>query len=315
MAFADVLATLNQGLGNVTGTPLGQLGLQLMAQSGYQPGNPSGGARLGNALAGMGQMQAQQQHAQQLQAYRQAQMQQMEQAQAMQQARLAQQQRQEQALQDPGLQSSLGPLARQLAALGLPLDDILRANSGDALQAHREASLAQQQGQFDARQARIGAGGREPSGQRMPTQRQVLDEPLGDGQMQRHVLNPQTGQYEKYGEPFNQYSPGRKAKTTPALDAVVDALTPAPDAQPDLSALPGSGGLQSYAPQAQGPVGVLPMAAAGGGVQPARKAKAAVDDNLKAASAAIASGKSRQAVVARLKQAGYSDADIGAAGI
>ncbi|MFB1632486.1 hypothetical protein [Pseudomonas sp. AP-1] len=275
MAFADLMQQLNQGLGNVTGTPLGQLGLQLMAQSGYQQGNPSAGARLGNALAGMSQMQAQQQHAQQLQAYRQAQMQQMEQAQAMQQARLAQQQRQEQALQDPGLQSSLGPLARQLAALGLPLDDILRANSSDALQRHREASLQQAQAQFDARQANRGAGGGGPSGPRMPTQRQVLDEPLGDGLMQRHVLNPQTGQYEKYGEPFNQYSPGRKSKTSAALDAAVDELTPAPEAQPDLSALPGTGGLQSYMPQQQGPVGVMPMAANGGGVQPARQAKRA----------------------------------------
>ncbi|WP_414157283.1 hypothetical protein [Pseudomonas sp. BNK-15] len=273
MAFADILNGLNQGLGNVTGTPLGQLGLQLMAQSGYQPGNPSGGARLGNALAGMGQMQAQQQHAQQLQAYRQAQMEQMEQAQAMQQARLAQQQRQEQALQDPGLQSSLGPLARQLATLGLPLDEILRANSADNLQAHREASLAQQQGQFDARQARTGAGGGESSGPRMPTQRQVLDQPLGDGLMQRHVLNPQTGQYEKYGEPFNQYSPGRKAKTSAALDAAVDELAPAPEGQPDLSQLPGIGGLQTYSPQAQGPVGVLPMTAAG--AQPVQQAKRA----------------------------------------
>jgi hypothetical protein len=32
------------------------------------------------------------------------------------------------------------------------------------------------------------------SGPRMPPQHQVIDEPLGDGMMQRHMLNPQTGQ-------------------------------------------------------------------------------------------------------------------------
>lgn len=273
MAFADVIAGLNQGLGGLTSTPLGQLGLNLLAQSGYQQGNPSGAARLGAALSGMSQMQQMQQHAQQLAQYRQAQMQQMQQAQAMQQARLDQQQRQQQALQDPGLQSQLGPLARQLASLGLPVEDVLRAQSGDALQAHRQASLAQQQSQFDQRESRIGAGGGEPSGPRMPTQRQVLDEPLGDGMMQRHVLNQQTGQYEKYGEPFNQYSPGRKAKASQAVEAAVDELTPAPEGQPDLSVLPGTGGLQSYAPQPQGPVGVLPMTAVG--AQPMQQAKRA----------------------------------------
>jgi len=49
--------TLNQGIGNVTGTPLGQLGLQMLMASGPQQGNPGFGARLGQAAAGMSEMQ------------------------------------------------------------------------------------------------------------------------------------------------------------------------------------------------------------------------------------------------------------------
>ena len=59
--MASFVDMLNQGLGNVTGTPMGQLGLQLLMASGPQAGNPSSGARIGQALGGMAQMQSQQQ--------------------------------------------------------------------------------------------------------------------------------------------------------------------------------------------------------------------------------------------------------------
>ena len=59
--MASFIDMLNQGLGNVTGTPLGQFGINMMMQAGPQQGNPGGGVRLGNALAGMQQMQGQQQ--------------------------------------------------------------------------------------------------------------------------------------------------------------------------------------------------------------------------------------------------------------
>lgn len=59
--MAGFMDMLNQGLTNVTSTPVGQLGLQMMMNSGYMPNNPSGGARLGASLAGMSEMQQQQQ--------------------------------------------------------------------------------------------------------------------------------------------------------------------------------------------------------------------------------------------------------------
>lgn len=269
MAFSDILQgdSLNQLFQN----PMMLAGLQMLAQSGPQQGNPGFGARLGAAGMNTVQQIAQQQHSQQLNAYRQqmiAQQQaEMQMRQQAAQAKADQLQRQQQAFADPAVQEQMGPLAKMLAAAGLGPDVVLKANAGDALQQHRQAQLAQQQSQFDQRQTNHGSG--QSSGPRMPTQRQVLDEPLAGGLMQRHVLNPQTGQYEKYGEPYPQYSPGRKAKApaTPA-DAAVDSILNAepPAAGPDLGSLPGTGGLQSYAPQPQQPL-VVPMAAQGGGLQ------------------------------------------------
>lgn len=271
--MASFIDALNQGVNNVTGTPLGQLGLQMLMASGPQQGNPGFGARLGQAFGGMSEMQ----RVQALQQYRDQMMQvQQQQMQMRQQAAQAETERQRQyqaRLQDPNFLNSLSPMARQMAQLGVDPADLIRATNADNLAQHRQAQLQQQQAQFDTRESRIGANAGS-SGPRMPTQRQVLDQPLGDGMMQRHVLNPQTGQYEAYGKPFPQYSPGRKAAT--GADAATEAIMGAEaEPVPDTSELPGTGSLGSYMPKPQqGPVGVMPMAAAGGGaaVKPAPKA-------------------------------------------
>jgi len=74
------------------------------------------------------------QKAQALQQYREQMIAQQQAAQDFQvqqaRAKAEQQQRQQQALQSPELQSQLGGMARQLAALGMPLDDVLKAQSG-----------------------------------------------------------------------------------------------------------------------------------------------------------------------------------------
>lgn len=271
--MSSFIDALNQGVNNVTGTPLGQLGLQMLMASGPQQGNPGFGARLGQALGGMGEMQ----RVQALQQYRDQMMQvQQQQMQMRQQAAQAETERQRQyqaRLQDPNFLNSLSPMARQMAQLGVDPADLIRATNADNLAQHRQATLAQQQNQFDQRQASAGVNAGS-SGPRMPTQRQVLEKPLGGGMVQRYVLDPQTGQYQEYGQPYPQYSPGRKAAT--GADAIVDSVmgTEA-EPVPDTSALPGTGNLQSYAPgQQQAPIGVMPMAAQGGGaaVKPAPKA-------------------------------------------
>ncbi|MCE7761071.1 hypothetical protein GQL56_00325 [Pseudomonas putida] len=235
------------------------LGLQMLAQG--RQGSSS--QAIGQAGSQAAQILQQNQHSQALQQYRsqmaamQQQQMQMQQAKAHQQAE--QQAQYQQRLQDPGFLDNLSPTARQMAGLGVEPSDLIRAIGVDNLAQHRDASLAQQQGQFESRQAHQGSSGGS-SGPRMPTQRQVLDEPLGNGMMQRHVLNPQTGQYQPYGEPFNQYSPGRKAKAENGADAATEAIM---GAEPTAAELPGNAPLASYAPQPQQPIGV--MAANGGG--------------------------------------------------
>ena len=268
--IADYFSAEN--IGTLMSDPRLMAGLQLLAQ-GRQG---SSGQALGEAGSRAVQMYGQQKHQQELGDYRR---QMIEAQQADQQLRqqAAQAKAQQQAeyrarLQDPNFLASLSPLARQMAQLGVMPDDLIRATNSDNMQAHRQASLAQQQSQFDTRESRIGAN-TGSSSPRMPTQRQVLDQPLGDGMMQRHVLNPQTGQYEAYGKPFPQYSPGRKSKDATGADAATEAIMGAEaEAVPDVSSLPGTGNLQSYAPgQQQGPVGV--MAAAGGNAQSVAQAK------------------------------------------
>lgn len=262
MAGFDTLFSA-EGLNALLADPRLQLGLQLMARG--RQGSSS--QAVGEAGSQAAVLMNEQRRQQALQDYR-SRMAQMQQDQLTLQQQNAQRKadaddRQRAAFQDPDVQAQMGPLARMLAAQGLGVDDVLRANAADNLSAHRQAQLSQQQSQFDTRQAHQGGGG--SSGPRMPTQRQVLDQPLGNGMMQRNVLNPATGQYEPYGEPFNQYSPGRrtKADATGADAAVDEILGNGPTA---AEALPGAGNLESYKPQPQQPVGVLPMAASGGGM-------------------------------------------------
>lgn len=58
--MAGIMDLLNQGLGGLN-TPVGQLGIQMLMNSGAQQGNPGFGQRMGQAVGGMQQMQAQQQ--------------------------------------------------------------------------------------------------------------------------------------------------------------------------------------------------------------------------------------------------------------
>jgi hypothetical protein len=237
--MATIMEMLNAGLGGLN-TPLGQFGTQMLAQAGPQAGNPSGGARLGQALAGMSEMQ----RAQALQQYREQMIAQQQAAQNFQvqqaRAKAEQQQRQQAAFQDPALQAQLGPMAKYLAQAGIDPDTILKANSNDALQQHRAAQLAQQQAHFAQTEARIGAGGGggHPPGPKVPTPRQILDEPLGDGMIQRHVFDATTNGYKPYGKPFRQYAP---PKADP-MQALLGEVMPDDnaDAGPAVPGLPGS---------------------------------------------------------------------------
>jgi hypothetical protein len=247
--MATIMEMLNQGLGGLN-TPLGQLGTSLLAQSGPQQGNPGGGARLGQALAGMSELQ----RAQALQQYREQMIAQQQQAMALRQsqaqAKTEQQQRQQQAFQDPALQQTLGPISRQLAQLGMDPETILRAQSSEALQAHRQQMLAQQAQQFDTRLAHTGAGGGgggQPPGPKIPTPRQVLEEPLENGMLQKHIFDPATNSYKPYGKPYRQYAP---AKADP-MDQLLGEVTPDDNAGsgPAVLGLPGSNVKSTPPPQ------------------------------------------------------------------
>lgn len=271
--MATIMEMLNQGIGGLN-TPLGQLGTQLLANAGPQAGNPSGGARLGQALAGMSEMQ----RAQALQQYRNQQIQLAEQQQqlSLHQARAKQEaaQRQQQAFADPNLQAQLGPMAKQLAALGIDPEMVLKANSSDALQAHRAAQMQQQQAHFQAQMAARGAsggGGGQPPGPKAPTPRMTLDEPLGDGMVQRHKFDASTGSYAPFGKPFRQFAP------TKGGDPMQDLLNQvAPDDNAGTGAavpgLPGSGASVMQPPARQGAElltygGANPMASKSGSAQ------------------------------------------------
>ena len=311
-----------ESVGGLMQDPRLMLGLQLLAQGRQGSSSQAIGQAGGQAV----QLYGQQRHQQELANYR-NQMLEAEQAnqQLRQQAAQAKADRERQyqeRLRDPNFLASLSPLARQMAALGVNPSELIRATNSDNMQAHRQASLQQDQAQFNTRESRIGANAGS-AGPRMPTQRQVLDEPIGDGMVQRHVLNPQTGQYEVYGKPFPQYSPGRKSKDATGADAATEAIMGAEaEPVPDVSSLPGNAPLSAYAPgQQQAPIGVLPMSAAGGNaaakpqVRVPNTRKPAVSGDLAAAKGAVAAGKSRQAVVNRLMQAGYTAEQIKEAGI
>lgn len=313
MAFADAFSTEN--MNKLMQDPKLMLGLALMAQ-GRQG---SGAQALGQAGLPAVQMINQQQNQAQLQQYRQQMIQADEQQRAFQiqqaQAKAEQQQRQQAAFQDPALQAQLGPMAKYLAQAGIDPDTILKANSGEALQQHRAAQLAQQQAHFAQTQARIGAGGGggQPPGPKVPTPRMTLDEPLGDGMVQRHKFDASTGSYVPFGKPFRQFAP---TKADP-LQSLIGEVMPDDNAGagPAVPGLPGSNASSTPPPSGAGLLmhgaGSNPMAR-----PPAQtNAAAAPTGDLAAAKSAIAAGKSRQAVVARLTQAGYTPAQIQAAGI
>ncbi|MCW2267595.1 hypothetical protein [Pseudomonas sp. JUb96] len=236
--MASFFDTLNEGLGNVTGTPLGQLGMGLLMASGQQQGNPGFGDRLGQAFGSVSELQ----RAQALQQYRQqlvAQQQQEQQYRVQQaQTKAEQDQQYQQRLQDPNFLASLGPLAQSLARMGVDPGQLIRAQNADNLQEYRAASLAQQQGQFDQRQAHQGGGGGS-SDPRTPMPRQFVDKPLAGNMAQRYQYNPETQGYDAFGEPFATRSSGKGKPKTDPLEAVVDQLTPEVSG-PAVPGLPGS---------------------------------------------------------------------------
>lgn len=247
--FADAFSAEN--VGKLMNDPRLMMGLALMSQ-GRQG---SGAQALGQAGLPAMQMLQQQQHSQQLQQYRQAQIQQAEAAQAYRaqqaQAKAEQQQRQQAAFQDPALQAQLGPMAKQLASLGIDPELTLRANSGDALQAHRAAQLQQQQAHFAQQMAARGGsgGGGQPPGPKIPTPRQVLEEPLPDGRVQKHLFDDASGQYKPYGAAYYPYSQGKPKAT--GIEATLDQLTPDDNAGPGAAVpgLPGSNASMTPPPQ------------------------------------------------------------------
>ena len=321
--MAEIMSGINQGIGGLN-TPLGQLGTQLMLASGPQAGNPSGGARMGQALAGMSEMQRQQA----LQQYRSHQIELAEQQQQMslQQARAKQEQAQrlQQAVQDPNFLASLGPMAKQMAQLGVDPSDLIRAQNSDALQQHRQAQLQQQAQQFDTRLAHTGAGGSgggQPPGPKAPMPRQILEEPQENGMMQKHIFDPATNSYKPYGKPYRQFAPGKAAT---GADAVIDAVAPDDSsANQAVSGLPGSNASMTPPPQGRDLLmigaGANPharnSAAQGPATSPKASAPATPTGALAAAQAAIGRGAPRDAVVARLTQAGFTPAQIKAAGL
>lgn len=275
----SMVEMLNQGLGALN-TPLGQFGVNMMMQAGPQAGNPGGGVRMGNALAGMSEMQK----AQALQQYREQMIAQQQAAQNFQvqqaRAKAEQQQRQQQAFADPNLQAQLGPMARYLAQAGIDPDTILKANSNDALQQHRAAQLQQQASQFAQSQANRGTGGGADHGPKMPAMRQVLEEPLDGGMIQKHIYDPATTSYKPYGKPYRQYAPG---KADPMQD-LLGELTPDDNADPGAAVpgLPGSNVSMAPAPQGRD------LLMVGGGSNP--KAGAIASPTTQAEYAALPSG-------------------------
>lgn len=266
--IADYFSAEN--VGALMQDPRLMLGLQLMASGRQGSASQALGQAGGQAALVLQEQRRQQELGQYRQQMAALQQQQAQMAQVKAQQEADRQRQYQERLRDPAFINSLSPMAKQMAMLGVMPDDLIRAQSADALQAHRQAQLAQQNARFNEREARIGAGG-GLSGPRTPAPRPYIDQPVGNGMMQRHKYDAQTGDYTPWGEQFPQYSPGRKAAT--GADAATEAIMGAEaEPVPDTSALPGTGNLKSYAPgQQQAPIGVMPMAAQGGGaaVKPA----------------------------------------------
>lgn len=168
--MASFIDMLNQGIGGATGTPLGQLGINMMMQAGPQQGNPSAGVRLGNAFGGMQQMQAQQQQLDYQKMLRDTQAGELTFRKAKLQQEQAQRERLKQLVRDnPDMIQN--PMVRTM--LG---------EFGDAGMAEQISKLNPQ--------PKIGA---------MPFESQLT---LPDGSVQMQRVNPQTGGYEPVGQPF-----------------------------------------------------------------------------------------------------------------
>jgi len=132
--MASFMDMINQGLGNLN-TPLGMLGTNMLANSGFQPG-ATAGSRLGNSVQGMAQQQAQMQ---QLQMQAQLRQQQQQEVMLRQQAMQKQQEQSAklaEAMQaNPDMAKQLGPLGSAvLQAGGDPADALgfgkLQAGAG-----------------------------------------------------------------------------------------------------------------------------------------------------------------------------------------
>jgi hypothetical protein len=168
--MASFIDMLNQGLGAATGTPLGQFGINMMMQAGPQQGNPGGGVRMGNALAGMQQMQAQQQALEQQKMLRDYQMQTITMRSAEAKREEAQRNRLKQLVID-------NPDMIQ--------NPMMRAILGE----FGDAPMAEQIGKLQPG-PKVGA---------MPYE---SDFTLPTGEIQKQRLNPTTMQYEPVGQPY-----------------------------------------------------------------------------------------------------------------
>lgn len=163
--MASFMDMLNQGLGNLTGTPLGQIGTQLLLASGPQQGNPSMGNRLGQALGGMGQMQMQQQAMEQTKTLRDIQM-----------ATLARQKRQLD-MEETQRSQILSQLEDPNFMADNPgLREALRASQGDIGMAAQIAKAN--------------------PGLKPPSMKQTYDQYNPDGSVTQKVYNYQTNQYD-----------------------------------------------------------------------------------------------------------------------
>lgn len=163
--MATFMEMLNQGLGNLTTTPMGQIGTQLLMASGPMQGNPGFGARLGQAVGGMGQMQMQQQQLAQQQQLREYQN-------SIMQRQMAEIKREEQQragiaqyLQDPSFMADQ-PQFRQA----------LEATGGDVGMAAQMVKAVPQV--------------------KPPTMKQTFDQQNPDGTVTQQVYNYDTGKYE-----------------------------------------------------------------------------------------------------------------------
>lgn len=169
--MAGFLDALNQGIGNLTGTPMGQLGMALMSASQPMQGNPGGAARLGMALGDMQNMQ-----------YRQAQLQQAQQLRQIQQQELGL--RMQRMTQEEDTRKALQQMAQENPSMfGSPIVAAMLGAGADMGMAGQMKNLLQPQ-------AKIGA---------MPFESTITN-PDGTQQLQR--INPQTGLYENVGSSY-----------------------------------------------------------------------------------------------------------------